>query len=183
MVAIPLDALPPLRVEPKHDRSSTQRKVRWLAEHGFWRGLEAVKNAHGWHSQTVLAWMDSYLPVTWCHHCGNAYYGFSKRLKYCSDRCRRNAAAHREYHHEILPAVPVEHLTRYAIRLVRATGTYQLALLPELLGEATLTLRWRHHHSGEQQRTQRYPDLASAAAAFVRYRDAAIGRGYREEVG
>ena len=189
MVAIPLETLPPLRVQPAHDRSSMQRKVTWLAEHGYWRALEAIKQAHGWDSQEVRAWMDAHLPVAWCARCGACYYDFSRRAKYCSDRCRRNAAAHREYHGiPALPPVP-EGLTSYFVRLVRygpgLTRTYELRLLPTLTGEADLASSWTRvafdHRPGFQHWTWHFTDVASAEAAFIRRRDDAIRRGYREE--
>ena len=169
-------------VDPARDRMPFHKKLVLLAELGYWPGLDRIYRTAGPSSPEAAAYIDEHLPKAHCAHCDAWYYDYSRRVKYCSEHCRREAAKGEPRPPRVTATPPP--LTSHVVRLWRAgskgqTRTYELRLLPSLLGGATLHCRWSI--TGCQGWTQRYEDVTDAEAAFRRYWDEALKRGYREE--
>jgi hypothetical protein len=183
--------LPALRVDPANDRLPMARKLDWLVECGYWRPIERIVKAHGWQSSELAAFIDTFLPVEQCRWCEANYYHLSRRVSYCSDRCRRQAGvaverAFREGTAQRVAALATPRvLPSYHVHLVRETQSelrvYILRLLPNLLGEVQLVVQ-HGIAPGNLERSYQFDAIAPAEATFIRLRDAALRRGYREEM-
>lgn len=181
----------------KNDRLPFQRKVNLLSDRGLWPKMEELSKLHGWHSAEMLAFIDANLPKAPCPICDNEFYVYSKRVKYCSDRCRRAAAAGNERSRNnvataTLPTAPEEAKKPKAenngdlcVRLERLGDDpedrrfYILMVVQDLFGAVALVRRWgRDERERSQQTVTTYLTLDQALEDMERHKAVCLKRGY-----
>jgi predicted DNA-binding WGR domain protein len=178
-------------VKPGQDRLPFQKKVNLLSDRGLWPQMEALAKRCGWHSAEMRAFIDANLPKVPCPICGTPFYVYSRRVKYCSDRCRRAAAAASDRAPRVAhPAQPEARTVKLAqsgdlcVRLERIDGSdrrfYMLMVVQDLFGSVSLIRRWGRD---EQERAQRVvtacPTLDQALELLERHKETCLKRGYR----
>ena len=195
MVAAPaIDAAATPTVDPAHDRMSYGRKLRLLADAGHWPAMERLIRDYGRESDQVTAFIEARLPVGACAWCGASYFAYTKKLKYCTDKCRRLAAHAKEAGATPAPAAPAKGALsapgELCLRLVRCgvegktTRFYTLVVVQDLFGGVYLNRQWGRERLGEgQRRSDRYASLDEAVRQFAAIKELAFKRGYREEIG
>lgn len=178
------------------DRLPFQKKVNLLSDRGLWPQMEALAKRHGWHSEEMRNFIDDNLPKAPCPICQTLFYVYSKRVKYCSDRCRRIAAAGNERAHS---AAAPELVTRrddptkakvqsngdLCVRLER-TGDdpserrfYILMVVQDLFGAVALVRRWgRDERERSQQTVSSFLSLDQALEQMERHKATCLKRGY-----
>jgi predicted DNA-binding WGR domain protein len=176
------------------DRLPFQKKVNLLSDRGLWPPLEALAKQHGWYSAEVQAFIDRHLPKARCPIDGREFYVYSKRVKYCSDKCRRAAAAGHVRPAQMPakvevaePAKPKARITGdLCVRLERA-GTsasdrryYTLMVVQDLFGTVSLVRRWgRSEAEHSQQLITTFRSLDQAVEQLEHHRQICLKRGYR----
>jgi predicted DNA-binding WGR domain protein len=156
--------------------------------------LEALAKQHGWYSAEVQAFIDRHLPKARCPIDGREFYVYSKRVKYCSDKCRRAAAAG----HVRPPQAPVDLPTPepvksktkisgdLCVRLERVGSSaddrrfYTLMVVQDLFGTVSLVRRWgRNEAEHSQQLITTFRSLDQALEQLEHHRQICLKRGYR----
>jgi len=179
------------------DRLPFQKKVNLLSDRGLWPQLEALAKGHGWHSEEMRAFIDANLPKAPCPICATTFYVYSRRVKYCSDRCRRIAAAGNERTRDTAPATPPTRAESsekpkapvngdLCVRLER-TGDepldrrfYILMVVQDLFGAVALVRRWgRDEREHSQQTVTSFLSLDQALEQLERHKAICLKRGYR----
>lgn len=188
------DAAPPV-----NDRLPFQKKINLLSDRGLWPRLESLAKRHGWHSPEMRAFIDANLPKAPCPICGTPFYVYSRRVKYCSDKCRRAAAAGNERREPtpvasvVAPAgaeprkpKPVGSSDDLCVRLERrgevATDRryYMLMVVQDLFGSVALVRRWgRDEREHSQQVVTNFATLDQALEQLERFKEVCLKRGYR----
>lgn len=182
---------------PKNDRLTLRKKVALLSDRGLWRAMDALAARHGWESAEVARFIDAHLPKAACRHCGGLFYAYSRRVKHCSDRCRRlhsaandPATAHQSAP-RLLPPVPAAprrplNADDLCVWLHRdaedpADRRYYLLLIVQDLGGTTALIRqWgRDDGAHPQQVVTHYTTLGDALAARTRFVAIQHTRGYQ----
>jgi predicted DNA-binding WGR domain protein len=176
------------------DRLPFQKKVNLLSDRGLWPQLEALAKHHGWHSEEMRSFIDANLPKAPCPICETQFYVYSRRVKYCSDRCRRIAAAGTE-RTRATPAAPTradgEEKPKFqnngdlCVRLER-TGDdpadhrfYILMVVQDLFGAVALVRRWgRDEGERSQQNVTSFLSLDQALEQLERHKAVCLKRGY-----
>lgn len=174
-----------------NDRLPMHKRVTLLSERGYWPQIESLAKRHGWGSTEVVTFIDAHLPKADCPICGTPFYDYSRRVKYCSDKCRRKAAALLEHGHEspakkrVAPATPKPVLgpDDQCVRLEReAAGRrigYVLLVTCDLFGVVALTRRWGKVGTHRwRQVTRQYATLEDALAAMYVCQERQLQRGY-----
>lgn len=179
---------------PKNDRLTLRKKVALLSQCGLWRDMDALAQAHGWESAAVARFIDAHLPKAPCQHCGTTFYAYSRRVRHCSDRCRRlHALAGEEQRARPAPAtLPVAPPRREpnadacCVWLHREAldpadcRFYLLLIVQDLFGGVALVRQWgRDDTPHPQQGVTHYRDLADACAAQTRFVAIQRKRGYQ----
>lgn len=182
---------------PKNDRLTLRKKVALLSQCGLWRDMDALAQAHGWESAAVARFIDAHLPKAPCQHCGAPFYAYSRRVRHCSDRCRRLHAAANDpaTAHQAAPRTlpPPPAMPRrepnaddLCVWLHRAAPDpadrrfYLLLIVQDLFGGVALVRQWgRDDTPHPQQGVTHYRDLADACAAQTRFVAIQRKRGYR----
>lgn len=183
------DMLPP--PDPESDRLPFEKKLTILAELGQWPKLEQLAKTYGWNSTEVRDFMHWHLPKAACAMCGKTFYKYTRRVKYCSDRCRRRAAnegipgsqAERPRTQDPLsPRLPAEGLQvlleqraheeserrYYLVQIVRVSaGEHQV-----------LRQWWREGALRRQTAEKRFKNLADALELFNGTKERCLSRGY-----
>jgi predicted DNA-binding WGR domain protein len=178
------------------DRLPFQKKVNLLADRGLWPQLEALAKHHGWHSAEMRSFIDANLPKAPCPICATEFYVYSRRVKYCSDRCRRIAAAGNERLRDAAPAGPLvlpasvepakpQKNGDLCVRLER-TGDdpldrrfYILMVVQDLFGAVALVRRWgRDERERSQQTVTSFLSLDQALEQLERHKVTCLKRGY-----
>jgi predicted DNA-binding WGR domain protein len=176
--------------QPSQDRLPFQKKVNLLSDRGLWPQLESLAKRHGWHSPEMRAFIDANLPKAPCPICGTPFYVYSRRVKYCSDRCRRAAAASSERARAPAPAAetkPERHADGdLCVRLERVDAEagdrrfYMLMVVQDLFGQVALVRRWGHDElERSQQVVTTFATLDQALEQLARHKDLCLRRGYR----
>jgi predicted DNA-binding WGR domain protein len=183
--------------KPGTDRLPFQKKINLLSDRGLWPQLEALAKQHGWHSDQMRSFIDANLPKAPCPICRTEFYVYSRRVKYCSDRCRRVAAAGNERTRtDVALAIAP---TRVApderpkaqrngdlcVRLER-TGDdpldrrfYILMVVQDLFGAVALVRRWgRDERERSQQTVTSFLSLDQALEQLERHKAICLKRGY-----
>ena len=189
------------------DRLPFQKKVNLLSDRGLWPQLEGLAKRHGWHSPEMQAFIDANLPKLPCPICGTLFYVYSRRVKYCSDRCRRAAAAKHEGSavaqaepasaaEAKQPQVPLQPVPRakptgdLCVRLERRNSDgsdrrfYLLLVVQDLFGAVTLIRRWGRDEREPRQRPGQkvvtaFDSLEHALEQSEKYKEMCLKRGYR----
>ena len=191
--ARPTDARPSAlpAPQPGTDRLPFQKKINLLADRGHWPQMEALAKRHGWQSEELRAFIDANLEKAPCPICGTPFYVYSRRVKYCSDRCRRAAAAGNERGERPAAAAKAEKPRQQAsgdlfVRLERSGGNpserrfYVLMVVQDLFGSVALVRRWgRDEHERSQQVITNFQALDQALEQLDRYKEACLKRKYR----
>jgi predicted DNA-binding WGR domain protein len=178
------------------DRLPFQKKVNLLSDRGLWPQLEALAKQHGWHSEEMRSFIDANLPKAPCPICDTQFYVYSRRVKYCSDRCRRAAAAGTERTRATVapPSAAVaagEEKPKFqnngdlCVRLER-TGDdpadqrfYILMVVQDLFGSVALVRRWgREEGERSQQNVTSFLSLDQALEQLERHKAVCLKRGY-----
>ena len=179
-------------VDLDYGRLPFEKAVTALADRGHWPALERVANAHGWRSPEVRAFALANLPIEACGICGAQYIRISKRVRYCSDRCRRHVGYVRDVRRmgALLPLAPRPApvpLSSFAnCLMVRGEDdrrqSYLIQVRQTRLGEWCVFVRWGLV-AGQvwRCRCDIFPTSDAALACAVLRRKAAINRGYKEE--
>lgn len=182
----------PTKAAPSMDRLPFAKKVHLLSDRGLWPQLEALAKRYGWVADEVTQFIDQNLAKGQCPICQQPFYIYSKRVKYCSDRCRRQAAA-KPTNRPVKEAIAAEEtesvqsiqVKELCIKLVRhgADGSnarfYTLMIVQDLFGNVALTRRWgRDEQEQSQQRSEPFTSLEAAVAKFRQLKDATMKRGY-----
>ncbi len=181
-------------ISPKVDRLPLRKKIHLLSDRGLWPQLERLVKAYGWEGEQTMLFIDSNLPKACCANddCTEQFYMYSKRVKYCSDKCRRQAAAKPkggverptapQLEQPIITSVQVGEL---CIKLVRSgaegktTRFYTLMVVQDLFGNVTLNRRWgRDEQDQAQRRSEACVSLAEAVEHFNRLKESCLKRGY-----
>lgn len=193
MVAARTTPLDTRTVDPARDRMPYGRKLRLLADAGHWPALDRLYRQYGAASPEVGAFIDDHLPKAYCGHCGEPYYDHSRRVKYCSDRCRRLASYGRSPLPPVSVALPapvqlaLPERTSPVRRFRRGRTTmnqgrlYEIQVIPRLLGGAALIRRWGARGRAVQQWIDQFEDVDTAERARERYCADVLKRGYVEE--
>lgn len=182
--------------KPGVDRLPFQKKVNLLSDRGLWPQMEALSKRHGWHSEEMRTFIDDNLPKAPCPICESLFYVYSKRVKYCSDRCRRIAAAGNERTRSAVapelvpgsedPAKPkIQSNGDLCVRLER-TGDdpserrfYILMVVQDLFGAVALVRRWgRDERERSQQTVSSFLSLDQALEQLERHKATCLKRGY-----
>lgn len=183
--------------KPGADRLPFQKKVNLLSDRGLWPQLEALAKQHGWHSDQMRAFIDANLPKAPCPICSTEFYVYSRRVKYCSDRCRRVAAAGTErMRNDVAVTVAptrvapdekpkVQSNGDLCVRLER-TGDdpldrrfYILMVVQDLFGAVALVRRWgRDERERSQQTVTSFLSLDQALEQLERHKAICLKRGY-----
>lgn len=179
------------------DRLPFQKKVNLLSDRGLWPQLETLAKQHGWHSEEMRSFIDANLPKAPCPICETEFYVYSRRVKYCSDRCRRVAAAGTERTRAAFPpATPTKvegaEKTTFqpsgdlCVRLERAGDDpmdhrfYILMVVQDLFGSVALVRRWgRDERERSQQSVTSFLSLDQALEQLERHKAVCLKRGYR----
>lgn len=66
------------------------QKMRILSNLGHWPQMEKVIKEHGPDSQQLAGYVDEHMPSKVCEMCGSRFHAFGRRIRYCSDACRRS---------------------------------------------------------------------------------------------
>jgi len=179
------------------DRLPFQKKVNLLSDRGLWPQLEALAKQHGWHSEEMRSFIDANLPKAPCPICDTQFYVYSRRVKYCSDRCRRIAAAGTERTRATVATSPAparadgEEKPKFqnngdlCVRLER-TGDdpadqrfYILMVVQDLFGSVALVRRWgREEGERSQQNVTSFLSLDQALEQLERHKAVCLKRGY-----
>lgn len=178
------------------DRLPFQKKVNLLSDRGLWPKLEALAKQHGWNSEEMRSFIDANLPKAPCPICNTEFYVYSRRVKYCSDRCRRVAAAGNERLRDTAPAEPPARVANaeppksqkngdLCVRLER-TGDdpldqrfYILMVVQDLFGAVALVRRWgRDERERSQQTVTSFLSLDQALEQLERHKVTCLKRGY-----
>ncbi|HEY8743910.1 MAG TPA: WGR domain-containing protein [Chloroflexota bacterium] len=190
-------AQPSAPAKPGADRLPFQKKVNLLSDRGLWPQLEALAKQHGWHSENMRAFIDANLPKAPCPICSTEFYVYSKRVKYCSDRCRRVAAAGNERIRDGAAAPAPAMRTEVAekpkgqnngdlcVRLERLGDDpldrrfYILMVVQDLFGAVALVRRWgRDERERSQQTVTSFLSLDQALEQLERHKATCLKRGY-----
>ncbi|GEM_PF-532552 len=182
----------PPAAKPMHDRLPFQKKVNLLSDRGLWPQLESLAKRHGWHSDEMSTFIDENLPKAPCPICSTPFYVYSRRVKYCSDKCRRAAAAAPERGVRTTPVttesrkVRLPHSGDLCVRLERVEADarnrrfYMLMVVQDLFGAVALVRRWgRDEHERSQQVVSTFPSLDQALEQLERHKEVCLKRGYR----
>jgi predicted DNA-binding WGR domain protein len=192
------DVKAPAAAPPANDRLPFQRKINLLSDRGLWPQMESLAKRHGWHSPEMRAFIDAHLPKAPCPICGTPFYVYSRRVKYCSDKCRRAAAAGNE-RRERAPAAlaaptplaprrpkPAGSSDDLCVRLERRGESaadrrfYMLMVVQDLFGSVALVRRWgRDEHEHSQQVVTNFATLDQALEQLERHKEVCLKRGYR----
>ncbi len=161
------------------DRVPLDRKLTILVAQGRWREINDIGKTHGWTSPEMVRFADTNLPSSDCPTCGQQFCQTSKRMKYCSDDCRRVSANERDRLRERakasadgLPpyrqaALAARH--EYCVRLERddveetRRWCYIVMLVQTLFGKHALIRRWSRKGTERWQSAQKEFDTNSAA--------------------
>lgn len=192
-----IDAQKSAPTRPGADRLPFQKKVNLLSDRGLWPQLEALAKQHGWHSEHMRAFIDANLPKAPCPMCSTEFYVYSRRVKYCSDRCRRVAAAGNERSRDgaTLPAAVVrteaaekqkgQNNGDLCVRLERLGDDpldrrfYILMVVQDLFGAVALVRRWgRDERERSQQTVTSFLSLDQALEQLERHKAICLKRGY-----
>jgi predicted DNA-binding WGR domain protein len=188
---------PDAPAKPGVDRLPFQKKVNLLSDRGLWPQMEALAKRHGWQSEEIRSFIDANLPKAPCPICETQFYVYSRRVKYCSDRCRRVAAAGNERTRDAAtpPAPPVRFEPGeppkmaskgdLCVRLER-TGDdpldrrfYILMVVQDLFGAVALVRRWgRDERERSQQNVTSFLSLDQALEQLERHKAVCLKRGY-----
>lgn len=181
-----------------NDRLPFQKKISLLSDRGLWPQMEALSKRYGWHSPEMRAFIDANLPKAPCPICGTPFYVYSRRVKYCSDKCRRAAAAgnERREREPIDPVAPEPAATRkpkpagnsdeLCVRLERRgehpadRRFYMLMVVQDLFGAVKLVRRWgRDEREHSQQVVTNVATLDKALEQLEYHKEVCLKRGYR----
>lgn len=182
---------------PANDRLPFQKKISLLSDRGLWPQMEALAKRHGWHSPEMRAFIDANLPKAPCPICGTPFYVYSRRVKYCSDKCRRAAAAGNERRDRppaapaaadpvAVKAKPVGSGDELCVRLERRgehpadRRFYMLMVVQDLFGSVKLVRRWgRDEREHSQQVVTNVATLDMALEQLEYHKEVCLKRGYR----
>ncbi|MCL5947479.1 MAG: WGR domain-containing protein [Chloroflexi bacterium] len=184
-----VDVLPP--PDPESDRLPFEKKLTILAELGQWPKLEQLAKAYGWTSPEVRDFMHRHLPKAACAMCGKTFYKYTRRVKYCSDRCRRRAAnegipgSHAERpkpqsHLSLeLPTEGMQVLLEQVANEERERRYYLVQIVRVGAGEhQVLRQWWREGAVHRQTAEKRFKNLADALELFNGTKERCLSRGY-----
>lgn len=178
------------------DRVPLKRKIAFLTQRGHWPEIEAIAAKHGWHSPELATFVDGHLPTCVCPACGACFSLTTRRVRYCSETCRKLAAnaRDRERRHGShasaggLPAhrqVALAERQEFSVRLERHVPDrqdhrfYQLKVVQTLFGKTALIRTWgRTDADRTQTLTLELDSRDSALAEMDRIVTACLKRGY-----
>jgi predicted DNA-binding WGR domain protein len=179
------------------DRLPFQKKVNLLSDRGLWPQMEALAKQHGWHGPEMRSFIDANLPKAPCPICATEFYVYSRRVKYCSDRCRRIAAAGTERVRAtaspMATTAPLENHEKpkaqnngdLCVRLERIGEEpadrrfYILMVVQDLYGAVALVRRWgRDERERSQQNVTSFLSLDQALEQLERHKAVCLKRGY-----
>lgn len=187
------NSLPP--PNPQKDRLPFNKKLRLIAEKGLWQEIDRVARSYGWDSREVCAFFAEHLDKAQCPVCNETYYVHSRRVKYCSDTCRRKAANNiqairrdeqesateqRLEHRDTLPEGGMEAELWCDLSEGRDRRIYLIRLVPGHGSIYTVIRQWWRDGARRRQETKtEFETAAAAVEEFYRIEDQCTKRGYQ----